>query len=159
MQSALDTVRPRDFSVLFAGSFGGSFDHLAVGLKLKDETNVPWTRGIGRNMALSGAFVSLRGSRHILASLPIVAEVDRTLSDWTVPAGRQPGQYYIKLWTRPKYAFMPGVMAETISSRQANRTHTMRQPWLNQSTDVLLWLCKDPKNLSTCERPDQGVSW
>ena len=158
VNAALQQVRQRDFAVLFASTFSPSgFDSLGVGLHKKVSTSVPAHRGLGRTMPLVGAFVSARGTRHVLGSLPIVAEIDRTLSgavlfprssrpptavrasrraparctDALIPSAQQHGLWYVKLDQRPKYAFLPSLtQTENIAHVRA------REPRHNESSDI-----------------------
>ena len=93
-----------NFSIVYSGSYNPKgTDGLPAGLYPKDYKHIPGYRGPGRMMPAVGSVLSAEGAAHILASLPIRAPVDMTMSDWRLPSAPRHGAYVSK-----PFAFTPG---------------------------------------------------
>lgn len=95
-----------NFSVVHAGGYMSSgLDSLALGTHMKPTS---LRHRPGCMMAAVGNVISARGVLNLLSCLPIVAEIDRTLSDSRLCGGQGPGHWYVK-----QYAFVPAPLPQT----------------------------------------------
>mmetsp|Transcript_7894 Transcript_7894/g.17311 ORF Transcript_7894/g.17311 Transcript_7894/m.17311 type:complete len:299 (+) Transcript_7894:2-898(+) len=102
-----------NFTVVHAGSYHAKGSDL---LKLGLHPKPPVMRyRSGGMMAATGSVLSARGAWHVLLCLPIVAPIDRALSDSFTCSGSAPDQWYVK-----QYAFVPSIQSgrEWIGARR-----------------------------------------